>query len=188
MKITLITATVSAAFLLGACNDAPKTDMVNTTKQTNSNVGTVTNTGTSTTATNTISNTTSSANNSNKNLTRDEYDKNNKTYEQQAKDAGAKVGTGLNDTWLWTKIRSTTATSTDLTDTTKVDVEVNNEVVTLKGSVPNASDKTKLVALVKGIDGVKSVTDNLKIVATDANATSNANSTANTNKATTNKK
>jgi osmotically-inducible protein OsmY len=45
----------------------------------------------------------------------------------------------------------------------KIDVDSNNGVVTLTGTVATAAEKNAAVAIAKGTDGVKSVVDRLKV-------------------------
>ena len=92
---------------------------------------------------------------------------------QKARETGAKVGetvaTGaaraqdaLNDGALTAKIKSKMA----LDDTVKalsIDVDTDDGIVTLSGSVNSAAEKTKAVQLAKETDGVKSVVDRLVI-------------------------
>jgi len=75
--------------------------------------------------------------------TREEYEKNKEKYEREAKQAGRKIGTGLNDGWLWVKTRYDLAAADDLRDST-INVDVDNAVVTLTGTVPTAAQRVKL--------------------------------------------
>ena len=80
------------------------------------------------------------SNTANSNITREEYDKNRANYE---KDKGSStIGQGVNDSWLWFKTRTALLTTSDLRDST-INVDVVNDVVTLKGTVANATQKTK---------------------------------------------
>jgi hypothetical protein len=106
--------------------------------------------------------------------TREEYEKNKKTYTEEAKNLGRKVGAGLDDGWLWTKTRFDLAAADDLRDST-INVDVENGVVTLSGTVANAEQKAKAETVAKAVAGVKGVKNLLKIA---ANTNSNA---ANTN-------
>jgi hyperosmotically inducible protein len=45
----------------------------------------------------------------------------------------------------------------------KIDVDSNNGVVTLTGTVPSAAEKNRAIAIAKETDGVKSVIDRLKV-------------------------
>jgi len=102
--------------------------------------------------------------------TREEYEKNKETYSQQAKDLGSKIGTGINDGWLWTKTRLDLAAADDLRDST-INVDVDNEVLTLSGTVATAAQKAKAESIAKAVEGVKQVKNMLKVApATNTNA------------------
>lgn len=109
--------------------------------------------------------------NSRRALTREEYERDKARYQKEAKDAGRTVGTGLNDGWLWVKTRFDLAAADDLRDST-INVDVNNDVVTLTGTVANAAQKTKAETVAKSVEGVKSVKNLLKVSA-PANANAN---------------
>src|SRR5262245_27380055 len=114
--------------------------------------------------------------------TREEYESNKDRYAREAKEAGRKIGTGLNDGWLWVKTRFDLATAEDLRDST-INVDVDNDVVTLSGTVATAAQKTKAEQIAKAVAGVKGVKNQLK-VAPAANTNANTNKpAANTNKA-----
>ena len=51
-------------------------------------------------------------------------------------------------------------------DDSDIDVDVQNNVVTLNGTVKTAAAKAKAVSIAKATDGVKSVTDNLRVGST----------------------
>jgi len=112
--------------------------------------------------------------------TREEYEKNKETYAQQAKDLGRKVGTGLNDGWLWTKTRFDLAAADDLRDST-INVDVVDAGVTLTGTVATAAQKAKAESIAKSVAGVKQVKNMLK-VAPAANTNANTKANANTKK------
>src|SRR6267143_5480446 len=78
--------------------------------------------------------------------TRAEYEKNKQTYAEEAKTLGRKIGTGLDDGWLWTKTRFELAAANDLKDST-INVDVENGIVTLSGTVDNPEQKTKAEAI-----------------------------------------
>ncbi|HEV8592874.1 MAG TPA: BON domain-containing protein [Pyrinomonadaceae bacterium] len=102
---------------------------------------------------------------SNTNISREEYDKNRAEYE---KDKGSStIGQGVNDSWLWFKTRAALMTTSDLRDST-INVDVVNDVVTLKGTVATAAQKTKAEEVAKGIKDVKSVKNELKVSSTDS--------------------
>ncbi|HEY3037312.1 MAG TPA: BON domain-containing protein [Pyrinomonadaceae bacterium] len=125
-------------------------------------------------------NTNANANTSKKRaLTREEYEKNKQSYTEEAKNLGRKIGTGLDDGWLWTKTRFDLAAADDLKDST-INVDVDNGMVTLSGTVDNAAQRAKAESVAKSVDGIKGVKNSLKIAAsTNSNA---ANTNANLKK------
>ena len=94
--------------------------------------------------------------------TRADYEKNKETYSQEAKSLGRKIGTGLDDGWLWTKTKFDLAAADDLKDST-INVDVQDAVVTLSGSVDNAPQKAKAETIAKAVEGVKSVKNTLTV-------------------------
>jgi hypothetical protein len=109
--------------------------------------------------------------------TREEYEKNKETLAKQAKDLGSKIGTGAEDLWLWTKTRAELAGVGDLRDST-INVDVNNGVVTLRGTVATQDQVQKADAAAKGVEGVKSVRNELKVGAATGGNSNAANSNA----------
>lgn len=101
--------------------------------------------------------------------TRDEYERDKERYEREAKESGRTVGTGLNDGWLWVKTRFDLAAADDLRDST-INVDVENAVVTLTGTVASAAQKTRAEEVAKAVEDVKSVRNQLKVQAGNANA------------------
>ena len=179
MKLKIFTLTVTlaafAAFLI-ACGGAANT---NTNTRSNANV---TNLGTNNANVGAVvvnSNATNTNRWSNANVSREEYDKNRAEYE---KDRGSsKIGSGANDSWLWFKTRAALLTTSDLREST-IDVDVENDVVTLRGTVANAAQKTKAEQVAKGIDGVKSVKNDLKVAPSDSMTNTGGSSNANANR------
>ena len=107
------------------------------------------------------------SNMSNKALTREEYDKDKDKYAAEAKGAGSTIGSGINDGWLWTKTRADLLAANDLREST-INVDVNNAVVTLRGTVANKEQETKAVQVAKAVSGVTNVKDMLKVQANDS--------------------
>lgn len=101
----------------------------------------------------------------NANVTREEYDRNRAEYERDK--GSSTIGQGANDSWLWFKTRTALLTTNDLREST-INVDVVNDVVTLKGTVADAAQKTKAEQVAKGIDGVKSVKNELKVAPNDS--------------------
>jgi len=113
--------------------------------------------------------------------TREEYERNKERYQREAKESGRTVGSGLNDGWLWVKTRFDLAAADDLRDST-INVDVDQAVVTLTGTVASAAQKTRAEQVAKSVEGVKSVRNQLKVSPSgNANANANANRNANRN-------
>ncbi len=95
-------------------------------------------------------------------LTREQYEKDKSNFQKQSEFSGSKIGQGSNDGWLWTKTRAALATTADLRDST-INVDVENAVVTLRGTVPTQKQKEMALKVAKGVEGVTAVKDRLKI-------------------------
>ena len=80
--------------------------------------------------------------------------------------ATKKTGRAIDDGWIKSKIYAQYLAdwNTVLNDS-DIDIDVDNNMVTLNGTVKTAEAKTKAVAIAKATDGVKSVKDNLRVVA-----------------------
>ena len=185
-----LTAAISAATLVG-CTAADNSNTT-TVGRTNANTATMNSANTAVVVntnnmeTGTMNSNTAASGNYNANITRADYDRDKDRYANEAKQAGRTIGSGVNDGWLWTKTRAALATTNDLRDST-INVDVNNDVVTLTGTVGSAAQKTQAETVAKGIEGVKSVTNNLKVQAGDsltnqAVGTNTTTNTANANK------
>ena len=96
--------------------------------------------------------------------TREEYERDKDRYAREAKEAGRTIGTGINDGWLWVKTRFELAAADDLRDST-INVDVDNDAVTLSGTVASAAQKAKAEQIAKSIEGVKSVRNQLRVEA-----------------------
>jgi len=109
----------------------------------------------------------------NANITREEYEREKTSFAEEARRLGRTIGTGVNDGWLWTKTRALLAAEDDLRDST-INVDVDAAVVTLTGTVANNDQKTRAGRVAQGVEGVKSVKNNLTVSAT-GNTNMNAN-------------
>ena len=168
---TTLTILAGAALCLAAagCNPADNTNANgNANRAVNANAA-ATPTATATPA--------GSAYNRNYN-TRADYDRENANYRAEAKNKNESIGSGLEDGWIHLKVRAALAAVDDLRDST-INVDVDNNVVTLRGSVANAASKKAAEDAAKKVDGVKSVTNRLEVKpagSTNGNAnTTNAN-------------
>lgn len=85
-----------------------------------------------------------------------------KQARDKAKSAGDKIGDTLDDAWIHTKIVAKLLTNSN-TPESKINVDVVNNVVTLRGTVDTAAQKTEAETVAKNTDGVKSVSNQLKV-------------------------
>jgi hyperosmotically inducible periplasmic protein len=85
-----------------------------------------------------------------------------KQARDKAKAAGDKIGETLDDAWIHTKIVAKLITNSN-TPERKINVDVVNNVVTLRGTVDTAAQKTEAEMVAKNTDGVKSVSNQLKV-------------------------
>jgi osmotically-inducible protein OsmY len=152
-------AASALALALAGCSEYSNTNNANANANTAANVNANANTNTAVANANT---------NTRRAPTREEYERDKDRYQREAKESGRKVGSGLNDGWLWVKTKFELAAADDLRDST-INVDVDNEVVTLSGTVASAAQKTKAVQVAKAVEGVKSVKDTLKVTAANAN-------------------
>jgi hyperosmotically inducible protein len=77
-----------------------------------------------------------------------------------------KTGRAIDDGWIKSKIYAQyMADWNTVLDDSDIDIDVDNNAVTLNGTVKSAQAKAKAVSIAKATDGVKSVKDNLKVVA-----------------------
>ena len=78
-----------------------------------------------------------------------------------------KTGRAIDDGWIKSKIYAQyMADWNTVLDDSDIDVDVKNNMVTLSGTVKSAAAKAKAVSIAKATDGVKGVTDNLRVAAT----------------------
>ena len=106
--------------------------------------------------------------------TRADYDRADTNYRAEARNAGQTIGQGLEDGWIHFKTRAALAAVDDLRDST-INVDVDNNVVTLRGSVGSAAQKAAAAKAAQGVEGVKSVRNQLTVSAEGGANTNNAN-------------
>ena len=114
----------------------------------------------------------------NANMTREEYDKNKARCESEK--GSSTIGQGINDSWIWFKTRAALLTASDLREST-INVDVVNDIITLKGTVANAAQKASAEKVAKGIEGQKGVKNELKVAPNDSMTNTKSNTSANTN-------
>lgn len=185
IKLTgLVLGTALSAIAFTACETAPtgtnnnkgNTTVANNTAVVTNNNATVVSSGNNTTTVSDKGNTSiwSNANG----VTRADYDKDRAKYE--AEKGVSSVGQGANDSWIWFKTRSALLGTNDLREST-INVDVNNDMITLKGTVATAEQKAKAETVAKSIEGQKGVKNELKVAAGDSITNTNANSMVNGN-------
>jgi len=105
--------------------------------------------------------------------------------EERARAKGNKetIGDTLEDAWIHAKI-VTKLIGDSQTPERKINVDVVNNEVTLRGTVDTPEAKSEAERVAKGTDGVKKVTNQLKV--SPAAKSTNTNKAANTNKSKTN--
>jgi hyperosmotically inducible protein len=94
------------------------------------------------------------------------------------------IGQSLDDAWIHTKIVAKLIGDTQ-TPERKINVDVVNGEVTLRGTVDTAQAKSEAEGIAKETDGVKKVVSQLKVSPNSAKP-ANTNKAANTNKGKTN--
>jgi hyperosmotically inducible protein len=172
---TILSMLAGAALCLAAaaCGTDDNTNTANANRAANANAA-ATATPTATPA--------GSAYNRNYN-SKEEYEKDKANYRAEAKNKNESIGEGLEDGWIHIKVRAALAAVNDLRDST-INVDVDKNVVTLRGSVANAASKKAAEDAAHKVEGVKSVTNKLEVKADGAsNAnTKGANANGNSNK------
>ena len=157
-KFTALVAGFMLVVVAVGCETA-----TNTNTNTNTNVAVV-NTNANVNA-NANSNANSNRRTVNANISREEYEREKESFAEDAKRLGRTIGTGATDGWLWTKTRALLASADDLRDST-INVDVDNAVVTLTGTVATAAQKTKAAQVAKSVEDVKSVKNDLTVSTT----------------------
>lgn len=85
-----------------------------------------------------------------------------KRERERAKELGEKLGNSLDDAWIHTKIVAQLIGDSD-TPQRKINVDVVNNVVTLRGTVNTAEQKAEAERIAKTTEGVKKVVNQLKL-------------------------
>lgn len=98
-------------------------------------------------------------------ITRAEYTEEQATAERaRARDRGDTIGDTLDDAWIHTKVVTKLIGNPD-TPQRKINVDVKNNVVTLRGTVTTAEEKTEAERVAKETEGVKQVRNQLRVSA-----------------------
>jgi len=83
---------------------------------------------------------------------------------ERAKSSGDKLGNSINDAWIHTKITSKLIGDKD-TPARKINIDVVDGIVTLRGEVNSATAKDEADRVAKDTEGVKRVRNLLKVTA-----------------------
>jgi len=85
-----------------------------------------------------------------------------RTTREKAKELGDKVGTSLEDAWLYTKIMAKLVSDSN-TPARRISVDVENSVVTLRGDVDSPKVRQEAERIARETDGVKRVNNRLRV-------------------------
>jgi hyperosmotically inducible periplasmic protein len=80
----------------------------------------------------------------------------------RAQERGETIGKTLDDAWIHAKVVTKLVTNPD-TPQRKINVDVQNGVVTLRGNVSTPTEKSEAEQLAKNTDGVKQVVNRLRV-------------------------
>jgi hyperosmotically inducible protein len=80
----------------------------------------------------------------------------------KSKEGLSKTGEAITDGWITGRVHSGFV-GEDLLKNSDIDVDTNNHVVTLKGTVTSAAGRARAVAIAKKVEGVHEVIDHLTI-------------------------
>jgi len=180
-KIVALIAGTALAGLTAACTETATTPNAN---MANSNTAVVVNNNANMAVVGNTNMSNAERRARNYNMSRADYDRDDKNYRTEVKGAGDTVGSGLEDGWIHFKTKGALALVDDLRDST-INVDVDNNVVTLRGTVANAAHRAAAEKTARGIDGVKTVKNSLKLAAEgdkdDDEMPANRNMNANAN-------
>jgi osmotically-inducible protein OsmY len=84
------------------------------------------------------------------------------TAGEKSKDAGASIGEAVTDAWITTKLKADFVNEATLKGS-DINVDTNNHVVTLKGTVASAAGRTRAAQIAKTTKGVRSVVNTLTV-------------------------
>lgn len=103
-------------------------------------------------------------------LTREEFTEERAAQaREKAKSTGDKLGDSIDDTWIHTKLVAKFFSDDD-TPGRKINVDVVNNVVTLRGAVDTAAQRAEAERIARNTDGVKRVVNQLKVGSADKSA------------------
>ena len=98
----------------------------------------------------------------NANVTREEFERDKSAYESEARRLRRTVGPAADDLWLWWKTHSALLAAEGVRELT-INVDVENNVVTLSGTVADAAQKERAEQVARGVEGVREVKNMLTV-------------------------
>lgn len=167
IRTTIAIAFTVFALFTGACN-SETTNRNENTNATANHTGPVSNANTTT-----VANSNSSPTDHDGKLTREDFEKQKDRIAREAKQLGHTIGNGADDLWIWTKTRASLAEADDLRDST-IEVDVDNNAVTLKGTVATAAQRAKAESVTRSVEGVRTVKNLLTVGSSDGSKNANA--------------
>ena len=90
------------------------------------------------------------------------FDASGSRFELVAPSAAARVGETVSDATITTKVKAQFAAD-DRVKAMSINVDTDNGVVTLRGDVANRDVHQRALDIARGVDGVKSIDDELKV-------------------------
>ncbi len=157
MKIQITLLSLAVGVVSIGCETATNTNVNVNRANVNSNTAVVVNANTNRPNTRSVD--------WNANVNREDYDRNRDDYESER--GSSTIGSGANDSWLWFKTRAALMTTDDLREST-INVDVENDVITLRGTVGSAAQKAAAEKAAKAIEGQKGVKNQLLVRAEDS--------------------
>lgn len=150
---------ISLSIFSSGCSDSTGSNAVNTSNSNQAAIVSNVNTSVNVTPANINNsvNTTNSANMTNASAAPNA----NRSSAQATKEPTPQYGSGANDLMLFTRLRNSLSADKDLQ--TYVVIEVKEGNVTLSGKAASAEKKAQAEQLIKAVDGVKSVKNNITV-------------------------
>ena len=169
-KFAALVAGAALAALSVACTETANTNTANTNAANTNNSNqavVVNNNGNTNTSGVAVTN-----RNYNANISEADYEKDKDRYTKEAKEAGETIGTSATDGWLWVKTKGALAGVDDLEDS-NINVDVDGGAITLRGQLPSQAQIDAAVKAANGIEGKKSVKNQLKVGTGESMGTNN---------------
>lgn len=157
---TGVASLISLSLFLSGCSEST---VSNTANKSNTNQAVIASNNNTSMNTNAVSNVSTANVNSvsTANITNSSASNDNRKPAQAVKEPTPQVGSGANDLLLFTQLRNSLSSDKDLQ--TYVIIEVKEGNVTLSGKAASAEKKAQAEQLIKAVNGVKSVKNNITV-------------------------